>query len=113
MAVLTFYGLVSVLILWRAFKLDKADRARIAATQSPIMQDSEQKTSWDERVKWAVEYARIEVIGNFVLGVIWCLCNLAGRLRYLRRSGRNFMRGSDSCAGGSVASSRNEHHHPR
>ncbi|WP_298255422.1 hypothetical protein [Bradyrhizobium sp.] len=37
MALLTFYGLISVLILWLAFKLDKADRARIAATQPRIL----------------------------------------------------------------------------
>ena len=37
MALLTFYGLISVLILWVAFKLDKADRARIEATQPPDM----------------------------------------------------------------------------
>jgi hypothetical protein len=78
MALLTFYGLISVLILWRAFTLDKADRARTTATQPPIMQDSEQRTSWDERVKFAVEYASVEVIGWFVIGVIWCLYNLAG-----------------------------------
>ena len=68
MALLTFYGLISVLILWVAFKLDKADRARIAATQPPIMQDSEQKTSWDERVKFAVEYVSCRGRG---LGLLW------------------------------------------
>lgn len=50
MALLTFYGLISVLILLLAFKLDKADHARIAATQPAIMQDSEQ--SLEDRAKW-------------------------------------------------------------
>jgi sulfite exporter TauE/SafE len=44
------------------------------------MEDSEQKTSWDERVKGAVAYACGEVIGYFVLGVMWLLYNMVGSL---------------------------------
>ena len=70
MALLTFYGLISVLILWLAFKLDRADAARIAATQPPVMQDAE--TSWDERVKGALVYPCVEIFGWFLIGLV-CL----------------------------------------
>lgn len=76
-ALLACYGLFSVLILRRAFKLEKADRARIAANRPPIMQDAEQETSWDDRVKGAVDYICGEVIGWVIVGAIWCLFSLA------------------------------------
>jgi hypothetical protein len=76
-APLACYGLFSVLILWRAVRLDKADAARIAATRPPIMQDAEQETSWDDRVTGAVGYICGEVIGWIIVGAIWCLFSLA------------------------------------
>jgi hypothetical protein len=71
-AVLACFGLFSVLILWRAVVLDKADVARSAAAQPPIMQDAEQETSWNDRVADAVAYLCGELIMWAVAGILWC-----------------------------------------
>ena len=62
MALLACYGLISLLILWRAFVLDKSNVARFAATQPPA--------STDPYAPWSLKASLVYICCDFTFWIV-------------------------------------------